>query len=91
MLGEDDIDAFYSINEFAQVAVWQGQSINVIFDKLYAEQLGMASNNPMIRASAAKFSGIARNQPVLVDATNYLVQAYKPDGRGEIMIELVKA
>ena len=91
MLGEDDIDVFYNTEEFGQVAVWQGQNIGVIFDKTYAEQYGMASNNPVLRAPAASFVGIARNQPVLVDATNYLVQGYKPDGRGEIITELVKA
>ena len=91
MLGIDDIDVFYSAAEFGQIAIWQGKSINVIFDKTYAEAYGMASNNPVLRAPAASFVGIMRNQAVLVDSTNYLVQSYKPDGRGEIIIELVKA
>lgn len=91
MLGVDDIALFYDRDAFGQVAIWETNIIDVIFDKTYAEQFGMASNNPVLRAPAASFVGIARSQPIFVDSTNYLVQGFKPDGRGEIIIELVKA
>jgi hypothetical protein len=90
MFDDESMAAFYDPAAFGQVAVWQGQNINVLFDKNYAEQYGMASNNPVLRALESSFIGVVRGQVIFVNNTNYQVQGIKPDGRGEIMIELVK-
>lgn len=91
MFYDDDSDVFFNASEFAQPAIWQGQTINVIFDKNYTEQFGIANNNPTIRAPEASFVGIAREQVILVDGRSYKVQSYEPDGRGLILIQLVIA
>lgn len=86
---KENLGAFF--NEFAVAAIWQGNSVPVIFDKAYAEQYGMAGNNPIITAPESSFTGIARNQTILVNSTNYTVQSYEPDGTGLILIQLQKA
>lgn len=86
---KEDLSAFF--NEFAVAAVWQSKTVQVIFDKAYAEQFGMAGNNPIINAPESDFAGIARNQTVLVNSTNYTVQSHEPDGTGLILIQLQKA
>jgi hypothetical protein len=86
-----DHAVFFNEDHFAQPAVWQDQTINVIFDKNYTEQFGIANNNPVMRAPEASFAGIAREQAVVVNGTNYKVQSFEPDGRGLILIQLVLA
>jgi hypothetical protein len=90
MFDDESMAAFYDPDAFGQVAVWDSKNINVLFDKTYAEQFGMASNNPVLRALESSFIGVARGQAIFVNNTNYQVQGFKPDGRGEIIIELVK-
>ena len=86
---KEDLSAFF--NEFAVPAVWQGNTVQVIFDKAYAEQFGMAGNNPVINAPESAFVGIARGQALVVNSTNYTVQSFEPDGTGLILIQLQKA
>jgi hypothetical protein len=83
-----DDAVFFNAAHFATPAVWQGNTIDVIFDKNYNEQFGIGNNNPIIRAPAASFSGIARDQTVLVNSTTYKVQSFEPDGRGLLLIQL---
>lgn len=86
---KENLDAFF--NEFAIAAIWQGNSVKVIFDKAYAEQFGLAGNNPVINAPESAFVGIARSQAIVVNSTNYTVQSFEPDGTGLILIQLQKA
>lgn len=84
---QDDA-VFFNAAHFAIPAVWQGQVVDVLFDKAYSEQFGMANNNPVMRAPEASFAGIARGQAVVVNGSDYKVQSFEPDGRGLMLIQL---
>lgn len=88
----EDISDFFDDNEFSVVALWKGTtSVNVIYDHQYTEQFGAAGSNPFITANASDFIGVAKGQALVIEATNYKVKTFEPDGTGLLRIELLKA
>lgn len=88
----EDISDFFDSDEFAIVAIYLGtQSINVIYDHAYTEQFGIAGNNPFITVNALDFVGVAKGQSITLEAVNYTIKTFEPDGTGILRLELQKA
>lgn len=93
---EDDLTVFFASDDFAEASdtvTWKGSSVMAIFDDEDIEVPtgeGVASivHQPMLTAASADFSGIAENDAVVVNGTNYTVSTWKVDGTGVIEIFL---
>lgn len=83
-------DDFFSDSEFAVTAVYAGNNVQVIFDKAYIENYGIAGVNTFITVPAASVPGIANGQSILVESLNYIVRNVLPDGTGILQVELEK-
>ncbi|HAJ72434.1 MAG TPA: hypothetical protein DCO68_10190 [Methylophilaceae bacterium] len=87
---DEDISLFFNANEHAEWAVWQSKNINVIFEKPYAQALGVASVNPFAKAVEADLTGIEKGQNILIRSTNYTIVDIQPNGTGILLLELKK-
>jgi hypothetical protein len=83
-------DDFFSDSEFAVTAVYAGNNVQVIFDKAYIENYGLAGVNTFITVPAASVPGIANGQSIIVESLNYIVRNVLPDGTGILQVELEK-
>jgi hypothetical protein len=83
-------DDFFSDSEFAVTAVYAGNNVQVIFDKAYIENYGLAGVNTFITVPAASVPGIANGQSIVVETLNYVVRNVLPDGTGILQVELEK-
>jgi hypothetical protein len=84
----EPIDDFF--NEFAVVATWQAQQVNVIFDKAYLEGYGIAGTNTFVTVPEQNVPGIANAQSMVIDSVTYLIRNLIPDGTGMLQVELEK-
>jgi hypothetical protein len=83
-------DDFFNNSEFAVTAVYAGNNVQVIFDKAYIENYGLAGVNTFITVPAASVPGIANGQSIVVESLNYVVRNVLPDGTGILQVELEK-
>ena len=85
----EQLDGYF--NEFATEAIYNAQTIKVIFDEAYQEALGISATGPMITAKSADFIGARRGQNVVINSTTYkIAQPPRPDGTGMVQIDLEK-
>jgi hypothetical protein len=83
-------DDFFSNSEFAVTAVYAGNNVQVIFDKAYIENYGLAGVNTFITVPAASVPGITNGNSIVVESLNYVVRNVLPDGTGILQVELEK-
>lgn len=99
MLGFEDLDDFFEMEDFAEpVVVGSGDSqvtINAIFDNaFYAEDESgyskQASVQPMLTCKTLDIAPFPKGTQVIVRATTYKIVALRPDGTGITEVDLHK-
>jgi hypothetical protein len=87
----EDFTPFYSVNEFAEAALWKGTvTVNVIFDNAHVEQFGVSSKQPIVRGIEANFAGVLQGDALQIKGVNYTIYEIEPDGTGEVVLFLKK-
>lgn len=84
----EPIDDYFT--DFAQTAIWQAQSVPVIFDRAYLENYGVAGSNPFVTVPEKNVIGIANAQSMVIASVTYLIRNVMPDGTGMLQVELEK-
>jgi hypothetical protein len=87
----EDLTPFYSLDGFADAALWKGtETVNVIFDNAHVEQFDVSSKQPIVRGQEANFIGVQQGDSLVVKSVNYTIYEIEPDGNGEVILFLKK-
>lgn len=82
----ENLAPFFSLGDFAQVAVIGGQSVRGVFDVAYAlggvGPVGMAGSQPVFSCATQDIPADPAGQPLVIAGATYTVAAHEPDGTG---------
>lgn len=81
----EDLTEFFDSDDFAVEAEWSeapGEPVNVIFDKAFIENLGIAGNSPVALGRESDFPGVEEGQTLTISGTVYKIITSQPDGTG---------
>lgn len=87
----ENLNIFFDVGGFAVAATWSvgAATVNGIFDKDYALQLGLVDgSNPIFMCKAADMPTAAQGQTLTIAGIVYTITDVKPDGSGVLIIEL---
>lgn len=89
----EDINAFFSLAEFAQVATIGGADVRVIFEAASADQFGgvVDSTQPICWAPTTSVAHVVQGTSVLLGSTSYTVERVTHDGTGVSRIVMYQA
>lgn len=94
---QNDLSVFFNSSEFGEeqgTVLWNGVEIpGAIFDNedievSLGEGVGEIIRQPIIMAPSSDFQGVARNDPIRVGQSLFIVKNFKDDGTGVITIYL---
>lgn len=90
----EDLRAFISTNDFAVSAVYNGVSIDVIFEAAYFEEnmgsVGFQGSAPMVTALTIDVPNAAHGETLVINGVTYKVASVEPDGTGITVLRLEK-
>jgi hypothetical protein len=90
----EDLTQFFDLDDFAVEAEWSeapGEPVNVIFDKAFIENLGIAGNSPVALGKESDFPDVAEGQTLTISGTVYTIITSQPDGTGVTTLIMEKA
>lgn len=89
-----DLDAMFSADDFASNAIWNGKTIQIIFDNEYVAQLTgevpVASASPRATCRTADVEDAVQGDRLKVGTVTYNVIGVEPDGTGVTVLVLSK-
>ena len=89
-----DLAAFLNSNELGDVAIYNGNTINVLFlnehEAVMLFGLEVESASPLIMARDSDISGIQHGSTIVVSGITYKVIDIQPDGTGLTTLILSK-
>lgn len=85
----EDLQAFFSVDEFAVPATLAGAPVVGIFDNSYADAFGaIAMRGPIFRLRTVDAASATVGTALVVDGTDYRVTSVQPDGTGVTVLVL---
>ena len=85
----EDFTVYFA--DFGVSATYNGVTpVNVIFDKVYLDSIGIEGNNPVALVDAAKIPAVIHGDTLLISAVTYKVIGIEPDGVGMVLLQLQK-
>lgn len=80
----EDLAPFFSVGDFATLAVIGGVEVRVIFEQPYSDPFGPAldSAQPQCWAPSASVAHAHQGTPVAIDGNAFKVERVEPDGTG---------
>ena len=83
----ENLDVFFNTAEFATAATYNGATtINVIFDRAYLSQLGVAGTNPVALAKASDVPANAVGKTLQIGADVWTIQDVQPQDDGAVVL-----
>lgn len=86
----EPLDSFFNTAQFADAALWQTQTINVIFDEEYSPALGVSSNAPSALVQTADVVGVVRGQNIVINSVSYVINSVEKESTALTRLMLVK-
>jgi hypothetical protein len=94
---EDDLDDFFDTDEFAIDIVYNGKTLNAIFDDEFAAiEAGYSSidsSDPqiMLKSSDVEDNNMADGDTISISGESFLIHSKQPDGTGVTTLILKKS
>lgn len=90
----EDLKSFLSTKDFAVSAIYNGVSVDVIFDSVYFEEstglVGFQGSAPMATALTSDVPNAAHGDTLVISSVTYKVVGVEPDGTGITVLRLEK-
>lgn len=84
----EDFTVFFNVEEHGTTASYDGTDIVGVFDREYADVLGMEASAPTFTCAASDVPGVAHNDTLTIDGDVYTVRSVQPDGTGVVVLIL---
>jgi len=85
----EDLSVFFDPADFGDVATFAFGNVNGIFDKAYADPLGVEGHAPVFVCAESDLHNVVAGTPVTIRATSYKVAGPpQPDGTGIVLLKL---
>ena len=86
----EDLDAFFSTDDFAVDATLAGVAVKGIFDEPYLEPLDnrVEGAAPSFTLKEAAAPSVAQGQTLVIGARTFKVRGVEPDGTGVVWLRL---
>ena len=84
----EDLSRFFDTGDFALAATLQGVGtpVNVIFDVMYIEALGVSSTNPVALAKASDVADSDLGKTLTINSVVYTIRDRQPQDDGSIVL-----
>ncbi len=87
----EDLDQFLDPTEFGTAGTYDSSTaVNVIFDKEYLEQLGIAGTKSAALGKASVFPAAAVGKTLLLNGTTYTIRGREPQADGAFVLLTLK-
>lgn len=88
----EDLSPFFNTDDFAVTATYThasvGRTVNVIFDAVFADPLGIESNHPRAYGIESDFPDVAQDDTLSISGTTYKIKGVHTDGTGIVAFRL---
>jgi len=83
----EDLAVFFNSAEHAVNALYNGvTTIQVIFDRAYLSQLGIAGTNPVALCAASSVAADPTGKALVINSVNYLIRGFEPQDDGAVVL-----
>lgn len=84
----ETIADFFSTDDFAVAATYDGSTVNGIFDHEYVEVENVEGERPVFLCASSDVSGAAHGESITIEGTAYTIAGIQPDGTGLTLLIL---
>lgn len=87
----EDFDAYLETGQFASLATYNGNTVKVILDTTFTDEMGIVGQKPVIQAKSSDFSSAAPGETVTINSVDYTIKEIQHDGTGWCFILIQEA